>query len=171
MPLKEDPAERRLFIDSSKRSLKVVLLHNGNLKPSITIAHSVHFHESYENINVLLHAIGYERYSWKICGDLKVTGMLMEMQPGFTKYCCFLSLCDIRVTDKRYVESTWPPRISYQLELYSVKNKPLIDPGNVPLPPLHIKLGLMKQFIKKLGKRNSRGSEYIVEQTFPISQR
>ena len=31
----------RLFIDSSKRSLKVVLLHNGNVYPSIPMAHSV----------------------------------------------------------------------------------------------------------------------------------
>ena len=31
----------RLFIDSSKQSLKAVLLHNGNVYPSISIAHSV----------------------------------------------------------------------------------------------------------------------------------
>ena len=31
----------RLFIDSSKRSLKAVLLHNGNVYPSIPVAHSV----------------------------------------------------------------------------------------------------------------------------------
>ena len=35
------PAEWRLFIDSSKRSLKCVLLHNGNRFGSIPIAHSV----------------------------------------------------------------------------------------------------------------------------------
>ncbi|XP_052826093.1 uncharacterized protein LOC128248578 [Octopus bimaculoides] len=45
-----DPAEWRLFIDSSKRSLKAVLRHNGNLRSSIPIAHSVHLHESYENM-------------------------------------------------------------------------------------------------------------------------
>lgn len=32
------PCEWRLFIDSSKYSLKAVLLHNGNLKPSIPVA-------------------------------------------------------------------------------------------------------------------------------------
>ena len=46
LSLNHDPAEWRLFIDSSKRNLKAVLLHNGNLKPSIPIAHSVHLHES-----------------------------------------------------------------------------------------------------------------------------
>lgn len=33
--------EWRLFIDSSKSSLKVVLVHNGNKKPSIPVAYSV----------------------------------------------------------------------------------------------------------------------------------
>jgi hypothetical protein len=35
-----DPTECRLFIDSSKISLKVVLLHNGNNFPSVSLAHS-----------------------------------------------------------------------------------------------------------------------------------
>jgi hypothetical protein len=34
--------EWRLFIDSSKRSLKAVLLHNGNNYASLPIGHSVH---------------------------------------------------------------------------------------------------------------------------------
>ena len=36
-----NPDEWRLFIDSSKRSLKCVLLHNGNLSWSIPIGHSL----------------------------------------------------------------------------------------------------------------------------------
>ena len=46
LSLNHDPAEWCLFIDSSKRNLKAVLLHNGYLKPSIPIARSVHLHES-----------------------------------------------------------------------------------------------------------------------------
>ena len=37
--LPHNPSDWRLFIDSSKRSLKGVLLHNGNEYPSIPIAH------------------------------------------------------------------------------------------------------------------------------------
>ena len=33
--------EWRLFLDSSERSLKAVLLHNGNTKPSVPVAHLV----------------------------------------------------------------------------------------------------------------------------------
>jgi len=35
-------SEWRLFLDSSKRSFEVVLLHNGSIKPSVPTAHSVH---------------------------------------------------------------------------------------------------------------------------------
>ena len=44
---------RRLFIDSSQRSLKAVLLYNGNILPSIPIAHSGHLKETYENMGIL----------------------------------------------------------------------------------------------------------------------
>ena len=39
---KHEPSNWRLFIDSSKLSLKAVLLHNGNKFPSVPIAHSFH---------------------------------------------------------------------------------------------------------------------------------
>ena len=55
--LPHNPSDWRLFIDSSKRSLKGVLLHNGNKYPSIPIAHSVHLKESYDNMELLLEAI------------------------------------------------------------------------------------------------------------------
>ena len=50
-------SEWRLFLDSSKRSLKAVLLHNGNIKPSAPIAHSLPIKEFYENIEILFDAI------------------------------------------------------------------------------------------------------------------
>ena len=90
--LPHNPSDWRLFIDSSKRSLKRVLLHNRNKYPSIPIAHSVHLKESYDNMELLLEAIEYSEYQWSLCGDLKVIGLLMGMQAGFTKYCCFLCL-------------------------------------------------------------------------------
>jgi hypothetical protein len=37
----------RFFIDSSKVSLKAVLLHNGNKHPSVPLAHVVHINEIY----------------------------------------------------------------------------------------------------------------------------
>ena len=51
-----------LFLDSSKRSLKAVLLHNSNTKPSVPVAHSVYLKEPYGSIQILLNAIKYSDY-------------------------------------------------------------------------------------------------------------
>lgn len=90
--MKHDPNAWRLFIDSSKTSLKVVLLHNGYTYPSIPVGYAVSLKETYENIKHLLEKIKYERYSWKICADFKVIAIILGMQQGYTKYCCFLCL-------------------------------------------------------------------------------
>jgi hypothetical protein len=55
----------RLFIDSSKLSFKAVLLHNGNIPPSIPIGHSVHNKESYEDMRILMEAINYDKFKGK----------------------------------------------------------------------------------------------------------
>ena len=47
----------RLFIDNSKRSLKVVLLQNGNVFPFIPVTHSVQMKEDCESVKILLELI------------------------------------------------------------------------------------------------------------------
>ena len=60
--------EWRLFIDSSKTSLKAVLLNNGKTYASLPVPHSVHLKESYENLDVVLNKINYSAHSLKIYG-------------------------------------------------------------------------------------------------------
>ena len=55
---KHNPDQWRLFIDSSKKSLKVVLLHNGNRFPSVRLAYATNVKESYESMTLLLGKIG-----------------------------------------------------------------------------------------------------------------
>lgn len=69
--------EWRLFIDSSKRNLKGVLLHNGNQLASIPITHSINLEETYENLKLLPEKVQYPFYKWIVCGDLKMLGMLL----------------------------------------------------------------------------------------------
>ena len=78
--------DRRLFIDSSKTGFKGVLLHNGNAYVSLSIAHSVHMKETYENLNKqkVLQKVNYTAHDWVVCGDLKVVSMLYGQQKGFT---------------------------------------------------------------------------------------
>jgi len=90
------PDQWRLFIDSSKVSLKVVLLHNGNKFLSVPLARAANIKESYESMKLLLGKIKYDEFMWKLCGDLKVVALLLGMQLGYTKYCCFLCEWDSR---------------------------------------------------------------------------
>ncbi|UYV82275.1 hypothetical protein LAZ67_21001540 [Cordylochernes scorpioides] len=111
-----DTKEWRLFIDSSKISMKAVLLHNGNKFPSVPIAHASNMKETYENMKLLLKKIEYERYGYK-----------------------------------------------------NIANLPLIDSENIYLPPLHIKLGLMKNFVKAMD-RNASGFAYLKQKISSISE-
>ena len=90
-----NPEEWRLFVYWSKYSFKAAQQHNGNINPSIPFAHSVHM-DIYENMDLLLKAMSYSKYGWKICGKLKITGLLL----GYTKFCCFLCEWDSRAKDK-----------------------------------------------------------------------
>ena len=94
--------EWRLFVDSSKFSLKAVLLHNGNIHPPFPFARCVHRKETYENVDLLFKATGYSKYGWKICGYLKVIGLLQGIQSGYKKFFCFPCEWDSRAKDKHY---------------------------------------------------------------------
>jgi hypothetical protein len=47
-------------------------------------------YETYENMKNLLDKINYNKYFWNICGDLKISAILLGMRLGYTKYCCFI---------------------------------------------------------------------------------
>jgi len=65
LQLQPAPEQWKLFIDSSKVRLKVVLLHNGNNHVSGSLAHAFHM-----KIQGLLKKICYEDHQWNICVDL-----------------------------------------------------------------------------------------------------
>ena len=119
-----DPAEWRFFIDSSKESLKCVLLHNGNQFASIPVGHSVVLKESYENLATVLQKIKYDEYNWDICGDLKVIGLLLGQQSGYTKYPCFLCMWDSRAKDKHWTQKVWPQGKNSKLEKRTSSTSP-----------------------------------------------
>ena len=88
----------RLFIDSSKASLRAVLLHNGNTHPSIPVAHAVQLKKTYETMKLFLDALQYPKYSWKMCGDLKEISLILGLQLGYTKYMCFCASGIVEMT-------------------------------------------------------------------------
>lgn len=159
------PSDWRLFIDSSKRSLKCVLLHNGNKHGAIPIAHSTSLKEEYGAISFVLEKIKFHEHQWVMCVDLKMVNFLLGQQGGYTKFPCFLCLWDSRAKNDHWVKKTWPLRTALVVGQKNVINEPLVTRDKIILPPLHIKLGLMKQFVKALNK-DGPCFEYI-SRTFP----
>lgn len=145
----------RLFIDSSKRSLKCVLLHNGNKLGSLPIAHSTKVKEEYTTVALVLDKIKYVEHNWLICVDLKMVNLLLGQQGGYTKYPCFLCLWDSRAKYEHWIKKDWPPREALVVGQQNVINPPLVSRDRIILPPLHIKLGLIKQFVKGLDKNGN----------------
>ena len=137
-------SEWRLFIDSSSRSLKCVLLHIGNELPSIPIAHAVHKKEDYMNVKFVLDLIKYNEYKWLVCEDFKIIGFLKGLQDSYTKHSYYICLWDSRADSVHYRKKDWPLINSAAPGQNNIKYAPLVDSDKVLMPPLHIKLGLVK---------------------------
>ena len=100
-----------------------------------------------------------------ICGDLKVPGLVLGLQGGYTKYPSVLCLWDSRADDQHYIRQEWPLRHGLEPGLHNVQSPPLVEPNKVLLPPLHTKLGLMKNIVKAMD-RKGRGFTFL-QQKFP----
>lgn len=114
--------------------------------------------ESYLNLKIILEALQYDVHQWIIRGDLKIVGLMLGMQTGYTKHMCYLCLWDSRVDSLHYPKQEWGKR-SWKVDpnakkpIENVKYPPLVNPVNVLIPPLHVKLGLMKNFVEELEKK------------------
>lgn len=100
----------RLFIDSSSSGLKAVLLHIGNIQPSVPVAYSKSKSETYEVMKHLLKKIDYYNplHLWKICSDLKVVAILLGIQAGNVKFPCYLKW-DNRARSQHYKKNHGQP--------------------------------------------------------------
>lgn len=154
-----EESEWRLFMDSSISSFKAVLLHNGDL-PTVPILYAIGIKETYENLKLVLDLINYHDHQWHICADLKVIAILTGLKKGYAKFPCFLCEWDSRDKFSHYRQINWPRRIATREGQKGVILPPLVDANLIYLPPLHLKLGLVKNFIKAM-ERNSNGFTYL----------
>lgn len=165
MGIRYNADEWRLFIDSSKTSLKAVLLHQTNSKPSVPIAYSTETKETYESLKTILQEIDYSKHQWKICCDLKVVAILRGLKSGYIKYMCFLCDWDSRYKGDQYTNHTWKCRELSEHVNANVIHDPLVPQNKVLLPPLHVKLGIVKSFLKTVAKRQEVYT--VLAQIFP----
>jgi len=126
-----NPDQWRLFIDSSKVSLKAVLLHNEDKFPSVSLGHAANMKEICESMKLLLGKITYDEFKWKLFGDLKVVALLLGMQLGYTKYCCFLCERDSRDKKNHYVNKLCHKRTSLTPGEKKVVNLPFVLPEKI----------------------------------------
>jgi hypothetical protein len=81
-----------------------------------------------------------------------MVNFLLGHQGGYTRYPCFLCLWDSRAKKEHWRRKVWPSRKNMSVGQANIIHEPLISRENIILPPLHIKLGLIKQFLKALDK-------------------
>ncbi|KAF2349527.1 hypothetical protein FHG87_019718 [Trinorchestia longiramus] len=74
------------------------------------------------------------------------------------------AFCAYGITDQHYVRHEWPSRQGLKSESHKVVPHPLVEPSKILHPPLHIKLGLMKNFVKALDRKC--GGFAFLHQTF-----
>lgn len=154
MNIKYKSNDWRLFIDSSKNGLKAILLHKTNKLPEIPIAYSTDTKETYEKMKEILKLVKYDKHQWRICCDLKVVAMLCGLQGGYTKYMCFMCNWDSRFKGDQYCFHGWQDRTTHEIGKANVIGKALVPKEKILLPPLHVKLGIVKSFLKTIAKRD-----------------
>ena len=116
-------------------------------------------------METILQLIKYSEHKRSICGDLKVVGLLLGMQMDYTKHQSFLGQWDSRDDSPHYNQKKWPAQKEFVPGKYNVQHVPLVDPQKIHFPPLHIKLGLFKNFVKAMDSTGN-GILYL-RQKFP----
>lgn len=75
---------------------------------------------------------------------------MLALQMGHTKCMGSLYLWDSQDDEKHYQQTQWPTCNNHTVGNFNIKCKALVDHKKIYLTPLHIKLGLMKNFVKAL---------------------
>ena len=82
-----------------------------------------------------------------------MAAFLVGLQGGFPKFPCYLCHWDSRDTTAHYHRRICPKRTEYSVGYSNIKWDPFIDLIKILLPPLHINLGFIKQFVYQFIKQ------------------
>ena len=94
-----------------------------------------------------------------------LVGLFLGFHGGCTKYPCFLCLWDNWADNQHYVRQEWLLRQGLKPGLHNVQSHSHIEPNKILLPPLHIKLGVLKNFVMA---RDREGSVFaFLQERFP----
>ena len=88
---------------------------------------------------------------------MKVTLLLLVLKGGYTKFPCFVYLWDNRANEFHYKQKECPEKTKFNPGFHNITGVPLVDKERVLLLPFHIKLGLIRNFVKAL---NQEGDDF-----------
>ena len=77
-------------------------------------------------------------------------------------------LWDSQADDQHYIRKEWQLRQGLEPGLHNEKSPLLAEPSKILLPPLHIKLGLMNNFVKEMD-RKIKGFTFLQQKFPPVS--
>ena len=112
--------------------------------------------ETHKFMDHLLFTVNYQEQKWLICGDLKVVGLVLGLQGWYTTYPCFLCFWDSWADNQDYIRQEWPLRQRLKPGLHNIQSHPLVELNKILLPSLHIKWGVMKNFMKAIDWEGNR---------------
>lgn len=147
-----NPKEWILFIDRSQVSLTAALVHVADKFPSIPIAYSSGMKATYASLQAIIMLTQYYDHKWRVCGDLKVVGVLMGLDENYVERQCFLCKWEPKENevDNDYAQE-WPTRFRIQLGKDYFIPRPLVRlEKRIILSTLQMKLGLLRNFTRKL---------------------
>ena len=84
-----------------------------------------------------------------------MTALLLGLQQGFTKYCCFTCEWDSTARSLHYSRKDWPARKSLEPGIINVENQPLVERSKILLPAMHLKFGLTKNSVKAMNRKEA----------------
>ena len=93
----------------------------------------------------------------------------MGLQLGYMKYCCFLCEWDSRAKTLHYMKRDWPQRKPLNIGENNVQHPAQAKWHKILLPPLHIILDLMKNFVKAMDRTGS-AFKYLAEKSPRLSE-
>lgn len=97
--------------------------------------------------------IKYQNHQYSISVDLKMVHVLLGQQNVYKeKYPCFLSLQNSEGKKNHWAQKEWRKSDSMAVGKEYIINTPIVGREKIILPPLHVMLDLMKQFLKALNK-------------------
>ena len=124
--------------------------------------------EHYLKVKMVLNKLGYSEHNWAICVYFRMVIFCWDSTEGtLSKYPCFLCYWESRASTRHWVNKNWPAQEDLSVGYKNIIHKPLVSRDRIILPPLHIKLGLMKQFVKTLDKHGDGDCYNYIVKNFP----